>query len=109
MRRILPTSVSSRCGLPRVSGRDDSPEPPSPLPMYMTRQSPSPRRAVGIEDDVAERVNARVQLQAQQLARGAFERACSSRFVSVHSISTPSRVIGPGRRDRRRHRVAGRR
>ena len=48
MRRILPTSMSRRCGLLRTFVVC-SPLPPSPVAMYMTRQSGSPGRAVGLK------------------------------------------------------------
>ena len=49
MRRIFPTSVSSRCGLGRTSGRGDSPAPPSPQLTYRTPHSASPGRAAGLK------------------------------------------------------------
>ena len=43
MRRILPTSVSRRCGF-GLHRRGVSPEPPSPQPIYITPHSASPAR-----------------------------------------------------------------
>ena len=95
MRRIFPTSVSSRCGLGRVSGRGDSPEAPSPQPMI--QHAPVGVAAPGgrIEDEVAERVR-RVLNCTRRSSRAVPSNVAFDRFESVHSINTPSRVMGPG-------------
>src|ERR1700730_14345551 len=49
MRRILPSRLWSRWGLDLIDPFVDSPDAPSPHSMYSTRQSGSPRRAVGLK------------------------------------------------------------
>ena len=91
MRRILPTSVSSRCGFIRRMSFC-SPEPASPDPRYMTRQSASPRRATGLK------VNSPSGWMGCGCCRRNNSRAVPSNvafagFRSVHSMSTTSRSI----------------
>ena len=93
MRRILPTRVSSRCGFSRRLSRC-SPVPASPDPMYMTRQSRSPRRATGLK------VISPIGWMASGCCRRISSRAVPSNvafavFRSFHSISTASRSIRP--------------
>ena len=91
MRRILPSSVSSRCGLSRRMSFC-SPVPESPTPTYMTRQSGSPRRAAGLN------VSSPSGWIGEGSCRRSSSRAVPSNVVfailrSVHSITTASRSI----------------
>ena len=71
-------------------------------PMYITRHSGSPRRAVGLKVDLAHRMDARVQLHPHQSRAPCLRTWRSTMFVSVHSISTASCNTRPRRGDRRR-------
>ena len=93
MRQIFPTSVSSRCGLMRRLSFW-SPEPESPAPTYMTRQSGSPGRATGLKI-ISPSGCCGSGCCSRSSSRAVPSNVALAGLRSVHSISTTSRSILP--------------
>ena len=91
IRKTLPPSVSSRCGVMRVAALLCSPAPPSPMETYMTRQSGSPGSASGLK------IKSPIgwiwpDMSNRNSSRAVPSNVLLSMFVSVHWIRTVCRA-----------------